>query len=93
MGRARAAWDGDAAQIETAVSALLDELLQERLVVLGDDAEAGRGAVGAGATSAVSRSFTPPVLSRYTDMQDLLLLDPIHDVDETGWPARAVKKG
>jgi hypothetical protein len=24
----------------------------------------------------------------YEDMQDLLLLDPIHDVDETGWPAR-----
>jgi hypothetical protein len=22
----------------------------------------------------------------YTDMQDLLLLDPIHDVDEAGWP-------
>ena len=24
----------------------------------------------------------------YTDMQDLLLADPIHDYDETGWPAR-----
>jgi hypothetical protein len=28
----------------------------------------------------------PPVLRRYTDMQNLLLLDPIHDVDESGWP-------
>ena len=27
-------------------------------------------------------------LAVYEDMQDLLLLDPIHDVDETGWPAR-----
>ncbi len=25
-------------------------------------------------------------LNRYTDMQDLLLLDPIHDVNEEGWP-------
>ncbi|MFT6287266.1 MAG: hypothetical protein ACJAYC_003439 [Halieaceae bacterium] len=30
--------------------------------------------------------FLPPVLERHTDMQDLLLLDPIHDVDDSGWP-------
>ncbi len=28
----------------------------------------------------------PPAFHRYTDMQDVLLLDPIHDVDEKGWP-------
>jgi Coenzyme PQQ synthesis protein D (PqqD) len=32
--------------------------------------------------------WEPPVLSVYEDMKDLLLLDPIHDVDEQGWPAR-----
>jgi len=31
--------------------------------------------------------FDAPVLHSYTDMQDVLLLDPIHDVDETGWPS------
>ena len=31
--------------------------------------------------------FTAPILNVYKDMKDLLLLDPIHDVDETGWPA------
>ena len=31
--------------------------------------------------------FSPPVLEKYTDMQDLLLIDPIHEVnDEHGWP-------
>ncbi|MEJ2685076.1 MAG: PqqD family protein [Candidatus Sulfobium sp.] len=31
--------------------------------------------------------FAAPVLNKYSDMQDLLLLDPIHDVDEeAGWP-------
>lgn len=30
--------------------------------------------------------FIPPVLEIYDDMQDLLLLDPIHEVDEMGWP-------
>src|SRR5262245_32059579 len=32
--------------------------------------------------------FAAPMLEVYTDMQDLLLLDPIHDVSEDeGWPA------
>ena len=30
--------------------------------------------------------FEPPIIEGYTDMQELLLLDPIHDVDETGFP-------
>ncbi|WP_031499743.1 PqqD family protein [Bryobacter aggregatus] len=32
-------------------------------------------------------TYQAPALEKYTDMQDLLLLDPVHDVDETGWPA------
>jgi hypothetical protein len=31
-------------------------------------------------------NFIVPVVNKYSDMQDLLLLDPIHDVDEKGWP-------
>jgi len=34
-------------------------------------------------------AFRPPTVAVYSDMEDLLLLDPIHDVDETGWPVRA----
>jgi len=30
--------------------------------------------------------FQPPTLNKYTDMRDMLLLDPIHDVGESGWP-------
>lgn len=28
------------------------------------------------------------VLNEYADMQDLLSLDPIHEVDESGWPKK-----
>lgn len=31
-------------------------------------------------------TFTPPKLNKYTDMEELLALDPIHEVDEMGWP-------
>ena len=31
--------------------------------------------------------FVPPTFEKHVDMQDLLTLDPIHDVDpESGWP-------
>ena len=32
--------------------------------------------------------FTAPVLTRFDDMQEILLLDPIHQVSEQGWPNR-----
>jgi hypothetical protein len=27
-----------------------------------------------------------PAFTKYVDMQDLLLADPVHEVDEAGWP-------
>ena len=40
------------------------------------------------AVDSVSPTFPPPILHNFTDMQDLLLLDPIHEVDSRGWPTR-----
>lgn len=31
-------------------------------------------------------SWSVPQLNEYTDLQDLILVDPIHDVQESGWP-------
>ncbi len=30
--------------------------------------------------------FDPPCLERFTDMEDLLMFDPVHDVSGEGWP-------
>src|SRR5436309_457609 len=30
--------------------------------------------------------FRPPALEKHTDMQDLILLDPVHEVGAQGWP-------
>lgn len=30
--------------------------------------------------------YQAPEITVYTDMKDMLLLDPIHEVDEVGWP-------
>ena len=40
-----------------------------------------------------SKSFSQPVLNRYDDLRDLLLLDPVHDVNDAGWPAQAKDGG
>lgn len=31
-------------------------------------------------------TFSPPILEVFSDMQEILLLDPVHDVDKSGWP-------
>ncbi len=30
--------------------------------------------------------YNKPVIERFNDMQEILLLDPVHDVDREGWP-------
>jgi hypothetical protein len=31
-------------------------------------------------------SYVPPAIEKYEDMQEMLLADPIHEVEEDGWP-------
>jgi Coenzyme PQQ synthesis protein D (PqqD) len=41
----------------------------------------------ADSASSLPAEFVAPVLSKYTDMQEFMLIDPIHDVEEeAGWP-------
>ncbi|MGH7582274.1 MAG: PqqD family protein [Gemmatimonadales bacterium] len=70
------------ATLEAAVDSFVSELLSHGLVVESGtptpDAEPSFRDAGA--------EFAPPVLEAYSDMEDLLLLDPVHDVDAVGWP-------
>lgn len=75
-------------EIESGVTYLVTQLQQEELIVAGraQGPEDGASSPVASSEQANKPRFEQPVLSKYTDMEDLLLLDPIHDVDETGWP-------
>lgn len=71
--------------IEPSVSALVEELLGEGLLI--------ESPVSSGPFESPMReprrdvAFVAPVLHKYTDMQEFMLVDPIHDVDaEAGWP-------
>jgi hypothetical protein len=85
---------GEALSVVTpAVESAIDELAREELIVdvPSLDAPDTPWQPRTGARSAFER----PALQTYTDMQDLLLLDPIHEVDDAGWPVPAdpAKKG
>lgn len=80
-------YQGDAADIDRGVQELLAQLQQENLIVPVD------GSAAVDLTEVIPSSnghgkpsFNAPLLNKFSDMQELLLLDPIHDVDEAGWP-------
>jgi len=72
----------DVAILEPDIRAFVAELEAHHLI-LADSAPA----VISTLPSDVSREpYSKPVMETYADLQDLLLLDPIHEVDATGWP-------
>lgn len=77
-----ARYDAPPERIATAVDALISELAEAELVVADPSLDPG----DAPTEAAERAAFIPPQIERFTDMQDLLLLDPIHEVDDTGWP-------
>ncbi|MDH3281709.1 MAG: PqqD family protein [Gammaproteobacteria bacterium] len=86
----QARYRGEPKQIQTSLAAYTAQLEQEHLIVADENSDAGPGqrkTPVVAANGGTQPEFTPPVLEKYTDMQDLLLIDPIHEVDdEQGWP-------
>lgn len=79
-----AQYDASDAELDAAVNELLADLESEGLIVARPaDAPTRPAPPPAPGTR---QPFTAPVLHKYDDMQDLLVLDPIQEVDETGWP-------
>jgi hypothetical protein len=82
-----ARYSGAPAEIAAGVAVLVEELVAEGLLV-ADEVDAGRAVAprATGSPDGDRPPFVKPTLEKYTDMADLLLLDPIHEVDEQGWP-------
>jgi Coenzyme PQQ synthesis protein D (PqqD) len=77
-------YDAPPAAIEAHLAQFFEELSVQGLIVpAGDDAISTELAPAAAERRL---PFEVPAMTIHTDMQDLLLLDPIHDVDEAGWP-------
>lgn len=77
------------AQATAAVEAFVKQLMAEDLIREAGSVAIERVGLAEVGDAAARKTFVGPTLNVYSDMQDLLLLDPIHDVDEVGWPTPA----
>jgi len=76
-------------EIKTDVLRFLNDLSKEELILIekGEENEVFKEkAVPESKGDTSLTKFEKPGLQKYTDMKEMLLLDPIHEVDETGWP-------
>lgn len=83
-------YDTSRETMESAINELIKKLQLEELIVI-DQADESKPADTTNKpieTNANTEklSFEIPTLQKYTDMEELLALDPIHEVDEMGWP-------
>lgn len=72
----------EAARIESSVAACMETLLTDGLI-----APLTAGVRTELPLPDATDTFVPPAIVKYDDMQEMLLADPIHDVDTSGWPA------
>ena len=83
IGQARSKYRA-AGDIEVEVNRFLESLVAEGLVALAPGATTDARIYPPAPEDAPL--FQPPVLATHVDMEGLLLLDPVHDVSERGWP-------
>ena len=81
-----ARYEGDPGEIARGIGEFLEELQREELVVRDENPPGDAHPQPEAGSERIK--FQPPVLNKYRDMEDMLALDPIHEVEEAGWPAQ-----
>jgi hypothetical protein len=72
--------------VATIVTPFIAEMVSLELLVTGELGTGGDHLVPERPEDGERPLFEAPRVETFTDLQDILLLDPIHDVDESGWP-------
>ena len=88
-GALTAAYVTTEAECRPDVHHFLQQLLDETLIAVSEAVEPRPQAPGQGTAGGKRRTYVAPAFDRYTDMAELLLIDPVHDVDEAGWPQQS----
>jgi hypothetical protein len=90
VNRIRLLYDGNEEEIRRDVHRFIDELIAEDLVldVEGDAAENESARPLSPEFPDGKKPYVRPLIKKYTDQKELLLLDPIHEVDDLGWPEK-----
>jgi len=86
VARIQAATGAPVGQVADDLDAIIADLVAQNLV--HQTAAPSAPADWAIPLPSTPHPYLPPHLARHGDMQELAALDPIHDVEETGWPNR-----
>lgn len=76
-------------EVDEAYTKFIENLIEEELVVTVENGDASTFTIDENSEKEFSKAASKLdklTINKYSDMQDMLLLDPIHDVDEKGWP-------
>lgn len=79
-----AKYDATGETIAQALAPFFEQLQKEQLIVEARTPKP-RGPLKIGG-SKTGLPFVPPTVDAYHDLENLLLLDPIHEVGDEGWP-------
>ena len=85
-------YNAESAKIENDLKNFMANLKAEGLVLQQPHNENASLEDNPSADESGKRDYFPPKLDIFTDMQDFLLVDPIHEVDEQGLPKYTPQK-
>lgn len=69
------------------VTSFIERLMEEGLIRSGESEHTN----GPPLKEGPGEPYLKPSFEKYSDMQEMLLLDPIHEVSEAGWPHQKKK--
>ena len=76
-------YEGDINEIASQIHQFINRLISMKLVKISLNASLTKITPS---HLSIKSVFLPPKIEIFSDMQDILLLDPVHDVDQSGWP-------
>ena len=86
-------FEADRDHVESTLSTFFADLVSEGLIVPDDDLDSTEAATSQSVVpdGSTQLSFLAPVVGKYKDLRHLLLIDPVHMVNNDGWPELRVE--
>lgn len=90
IGNRYRAAGADAGTVRNEIDDFLTQLIDAGLIQPAEE-DAADAADFSGASS--DAGYATPQLEKFEDMAELIMLDPVHDVSDAGWPYRPASSG